>query len=124
MTREQRILELLEILQDSTASVYFVPDVSIVNLIQGRVALVSGIPVVGVCESPLYGIRAWQKRMIDIALSSAVLTLAAPVLTPAPRSVTAATRSLAARSAVTLSSPLLLPTSIVRAAPVRTFEAV
>ena len=80
MTREQRILELLEILQDSTASVYFVPDVSIVNLIQGRVALVSGIPVVGVCESPLYGIRAWQKRMIDIALSSAVLTLAAPVL--------------------------------------------
>ena len=80
MTREQRILELLEILQDSTASVYFVPDVSIVNLIQGRLGLVSGIPVVGVCESPLYGIRAWQKRMFDIALSVILLMLAAPVL--------------------------------------------
>jgi len=57
-----------------------VPDVSIVNLIQGRLALVSGIPVVGVCESPLYGIRAWQKRMFDIALSVILLVLAAPVL--------------------------------------------
>ena len=80
MTREDRILEILEILQNSTASVYFVPDVSIVNLIQGRLAVVSGIPVVGVCESPLYGIRAWQKRMFDIALSSLLLVIAAPLL--------------------------------------------
>lgn len=80
MTRERRILELLEILRDSTASVYFVPDVSIVNLIQGRLALVSGIPVVGVCESPLYGIRAWHKRMFDIVLGSVLLVLAGPVL--------------------------------------------
>jgi putative colanic acid biosynthesis UDP-glucose lipid carrier transferase len=80
MTREQRILEILEILQNSTASVYFVPDVSIVNLIQGRLAVVSGIPVVGVCESPLYGIRAWQKRMFDITLSSVLLVVAAPLL--------------------------------------------
>ena len=79
MTREQRILELLEILQDSTASVYFVPDVSIVNLIQGRLALVSGIPVVGVCESPLHGTRAWRKRMFDIVVGSFLVALATPL---------------------------------------------
>ena len=79
MTRERRILELLEILRDSTASIYFVPDVSIVNLIQGRLALVSGLPVLGVCESPLYGIRAWHKRMFDIVFCSLLLVLAAPL---------------------------------------------
>jgi putative colanic acid biosynthesis UDP-glucose lipid carrier transferase len=80
MTRERRILELLDILRDSTASIYFVPDVSIVNLIQGRLAVMSGLPVLGVCESPLYGIRAWHKRAFDIVFCSLLLVLAAPVL--------------------------------------------
>jgi putative colanic acid biosynthesis UDP-glucose lipid carrier transferase len=80
MAREARILELLELLRDSTASIYFVPDVSVANLIQGRVDLVSGIPVVGVCESPFYGIRGLAKRLCDIVLSSAVLVAILPVL--------------------------------------------
>jgi putative colanic acid biosynthesis UDP-glucose lipid carrier transferase len=80
MAREQRILELMEVLRDSTASVYFVPDVSIVNVIQGRLALVSGIPVVGVCESPLYGMRAWSKRLFDVVFGAILLVLAAPIL--------------------------------------------
>ena len=79
MTREQRILELLEILHDSTASIYFVPDVSIVDIIQGRLALVSGIPVVGVCESPLYGLRGLQKRIFDVVVSSVLILLAVPI---------------------------------------------
>jgi putative colanic acid biosynthesis UDP-glucose lipid carrier transferase len=80
MTREQRILELLEILRDSTVSIYFVPDVSIVNIIQGRVGLVNGMPVVGICESPFYGVHELPKRLLDVGLSSVLLVLAAPVL--------------------------------------------
>src|SRR6185295_8877236 len=45
MAREARILELLETLRDSTASIYFVPDVSVANLIQARIDFVNGIPL-------------------------------------------------------------------------------
>jgi putative colanic acid biosynthesis UDP-glucose lipid carrier transferase len=80
MMREARILELLETLRDSTVSIYFVPDVSVANLIQARVDFVNGIPVVGVCESPFYGIRGLAKRACDIVLSSAMILLLTPVL--------------------------------------------
>ncbi|MEP7243925.1 MAG: undecaprenyl-phosphate glucose phosphotransferase [Gammaproteobacteria bacterium] len=80
MTREARILELLETLRDSTVSIYFVPDVSVANLIQARVDFVNGIPVVGVCESPFYGIRGLAKRSCDILFSSAMILMLSPVL--------------------------------------------
>jgi putative colanic acid biosynthesis UDP-glucose lipid carrier transferase len=79
MTREARILELLETLRDSTVSIYFVPDVSVANLIQARVDFVNGIPVVGVCESPFYGMRGLAKRACDIVVSTAAILLLSPV---------------------------------------------
>jgi putative colanic acid biosynthesis UDP-glucose lipid carrier transferase len=79
MTREARILELLETLRDSTVSIYFVPDVSIANLIQARVDFVNGIPVVGVCESPFYGVRGLAKRACDIVISATAIALLSPV---------------------------------------------
>src|SRR3954468_23891138 len=79
MTREARILELLETLHDSTVSIYFVPDVSVANLIQARVDFVNGIPVVGVCESPFYGARGLAKRACDIVASLAAIVLLSPV---------------------------------------------
>jgi putative colanic acid biosynthesis UDP-glucose lipid carrier transferase len=83
MARESRILDLLESLRDSTVSIYFVPDVSVANLIQGRVDLVNGIPVVGVCESPFYGIRGLAKRLCDILIASAALVALSPILVAA-----------------------------------------
>ena len=62
---QPRIVELLEQLQDSTASLYFVPDVSVANLIQARVDFVNGIPVVGVCESPFYGGRGIARPVVN-----------------------------------------------------------
>ena len=79
MARESRIFDLLESLRDSTVSVYFVPDVSVASLIQGRVDLVNGIPVVGICESPFFGIRGLAKRFCDIVLASAAIVAAAPL---------------------------------------------
>jgi putative colanic acid biosynthesis UDP-glucose lipid carrier transferase len=80
MARESRILDLLESLRDSTVSIYFVPDVSVASLIQGRVDLVNGIPVVGVCESPFFGIRGLTKRLCDILIAGAGVIAAAPLL--------------------------------------------
>jgi putative colanic acid biosynthesis UDP-glucose lipid carrier transferase len=80
MARESRILDLLESLRDSTVSIYFVPDVSVASLIQGRVDLVNGIPVVGVCESPFFGIRGLAKRLCDIVIASTALLLASPIV--------------------------------------------
>jgi len=80
MAREARIFDLLESLRDSTVSIYFVPDVSVASLIQGRVDLVNGIPVVGVCESPFFGIRGLAKRVCDVLLASAAIVVAGPLL--------------------------------------------
>lgn len=80
MSRQRRIVELLNSLQDSTASIYFVPDLSMCDLVQPRFDLLNGIPVVAVCESPFYGLRGAAKRCTDMAIAGLAVILAAPVL--------------------------------------------
>jgi len=80
MTRDQRVLDLLEGLRDSTVSIYFVPDLFAFHLIQGRVDLINGIPLVAVRESPFYGVRALTKRLTDILIAGAATLLLSPVL--------------------------------------------
>jgi putative colanic acid biosynthesis UDP-glucose lipid carrier transferase len=80
MTRHPRILELLEILKDSTVSIYFVPDLFVFDLIQARVHMLNGYPVVAVRESPFFGVRSLIKRLSDIVISSVILLLIWPVL--------------------------------------------
>ena len=46
MASQPRIRALLEALQDTTASVYFVPDLFVTDLIQGRADTVCGLPVI------------------------------------------------------------------------------
>jgi putative colanic acid biosynthesis UDP-glucose lipid carrier transferase len=75
-----RVSQLLESLRDSTASIYFVPDLFLFNLVQARLELLRGIPLVAVCETPFFGMRGLAKRVIDIAISSLGITLSAPVL--------------------------------------------
>jgi putative colanic acid biosysnthesis UDP-glucose lipid carrier transferase len=79
MSPQPRVIELLSSLRDSTASIYFVPDLSVFDLVQPRFDLVDGIPVIAVCESPFYGVRGMAKRASDVAISSAALLLLAPV---------------------------------------------
>ena len=62
MASQPRILSLLDGLRDTTASIYFVPDIFVTDLIQGRVDSVGGLPVVAVCESPFAGIGGVLKR--------------------------------------------------------------
>ena len=77
---QPRIVQLLEELQGTTASIFFVPDVFGTSIIQGRMLDINGVPVVGICESPFTGTNALVKRASDIVLSSVILVLIAPLL--------------------------------------------
>ncbi|HEX8873918.1 MAG TPA: undecaprenyl-phosphate glucose phosphotransferase, partial [Nitrosospira sp.] len=80
MASQPRILHVLDELKDTTASIYFVPDMFITDLIQGRSGSVCGMPVISVCESPFTGSSGLIKRASDIILSLLILTLIAPLL--------------------------------------------
>ncbi|HEY6280514.1 MAG TPA: undecaprenyl-phosphate glucose phosphotransferase [Burkholderiales bacterium] len=80
MASQPRILTLLDELHDTTASIYFVPDIFVTDLIQGRMDSVSGLPVVAVCETPFTGLNGLIKRSSDIVLSLLILALVSPLL--------------------------------------------
>ena len=77
---QPRIVELLEQVQGTTASIFYVPDVFGISIIQGRLRDMNGIPVVGICETPFTGTNDLVKRISDIVLASIILLLIAPVL--------------------------------------------
>jgi putative colanic acid biosynthesis UDP-glucose lipid carrier transferase len=76
----KRVMNLLDDLRDTTASIYYVPDVFVFDLIQARSGEIHGIPVVAMCETPFYGYRGVTKRLTDIGLSVVILLLFLPVL--------------------------------------------
>ncbi|PTR15082.1 putative colanic acid biosynthesis UDP-glucose lipid carrier transferase [Nitrosospira sp. Nsp2] len=80
MASQPRILHVLDELKDTTASIYFVPDMFITDLIQGRSGTVCGTPVISVCESPFTGSNGLIKRVSDIVLSLLILALISPLL--------------------------------------------
>jgi putative colanic acid biosynthesis UDP-glucose lipid carrier transferase len=77
---QPRILALLDELHDTTASIYFAPDIFLFDLIQARMDSIGGIPVVAICETPFWGLDGWVKRASDILLAAAILVLAAPLM--------------------------------------------
>lgn len=77
---QPRIVELLEQVQGTTASLYFVPDVFGISIIQGRLQDMNGVPVVGICETPFTGTNELVKRISDIVLASVILVLISPIL--------------------------------------------
>jgi len=77
---QPRVRALLEDLRDTTASVYFVPDVSAFDPIHAQVSSVAGVPVIAVCESPCYGPAAVLKRVSDVAGAALGLVLLTPLL--------------------------------------------
>ena len=77
---QPRIVELLEQLQGTTASLFFVPDVFGISIIQGRLQDMNGVPVVGICETPFTGTNELAKRLSDVVLASIILIFTAPLL--------------------------------------------
>jgi len=87
-----RIAELLQDLRDTTASIYFVPNLFGFDLVQPRCLEIHGIPALAVCETPHQGMSGLRKRAIDIFLAVIALLLLGPFM-------------LATAVAVKLSSP-------------------
>jgi putative colanic acid biosynthesis UDP-glucose lipid carrier transferase len=75
----QRVMNLLDELRDTTASIYYVPDIFVFDLIQARSGEIQGIPVVAMCETPFYGYRGVTKRLTDLAFAGPILLLCLPL---------------------------------------------
>ena len=80
MRHVQRVLDLLEDLRDTTASIYYVPDIFVFDLIQSRTGEILGMPVVAMCETPFFGYRGVVKRSMDFVVGMIALLMLAPVL--------------------------------------------
>lgn len=81
MAQQPRIMKMLEDLKDSTASIYFVPDIFVTDIINGRFESVAGLPVVAVRDTPFASVvNSAAKRLEDIVLSATALLLLAPFL--------------------------------------------
>jgi putative colanic acid biosynthesis UDP-glucose lipid carrier transferase len=76
----KRVMNLLDDLRDTTASIYYVPDIFVFDLIQARSGEIQGIPVVAMCETPFYGYRGVAKRLTDILFTVAILVMLLPLL--------------------------------------------
>jgi putative colanic acid biosynthesis UDP-glucose lipid carrier transferase len=77
---EARIQSVLDVLADTTVSVYLIPNFHAFESLHSRWSHVAGHTVISVFETPIYGVDGLLKRGIDIALSLIGLILAAPIM--------------------------------------------
>jgi putative colanic acid biosynthesis UDP-glucose lipid carrier transferase len=80
MVAQPRTMKLLDELQDTTASIYFVPDIGRFNLVQTQFDEVGDMPVIAVSETPFTGANALIKRSFDIIVASLLLLMLSPML--------------------------------------------
>ena len=78
MRAEARIRSLIQELQDTTASVYIVPDLFVFQMLNSRWSDIEGVPVVSVFENPLFGVDGVFKRVLDVIVASAALLVTGP----------------------------------------------
>ena len=80
ISAQPRIRKLIDELKDTTASVYFLPDVYVFDLMQARFDTVGGMPVIAISETPFMGFNSVIKRGSDILIGSIILLLLAPLM--------------------------------------------
>lgn len=79
MNEQAKIQNVLRSLNDSTVSVFFVPDLFFVDLmIGGHLTYFEHFPVIALQESPIVGINRLVKRLFDILVSASALVLLFP----------------------------------------------
>lgn len=74
---ENRIKAILADLSDTTASVYFVPDLFVFDLLRANISDLNGIPIISVHDTPFYGVDGMIKRTFDVVVSLIILTIIA-----------------------------------------------
>jgi len=76
----QRVMALVDDLRDTTASIYYAPDIYVFDLIQARTTEIGGIPVIAMCETPFSEFRGISKRIFDLCCSVALLPVLLPLM--------------------------------------------
>ena len=75
-----RTKKVLDQLHDATASIYFIPDIFVFDLIQSKTYDINGIPVVSLCETPFVGFTGVLKHISDFIFASIALILFSPIM--------------------------------------------
>jgi putative colanic acid biosynthesis UDP-glucose lipid carrier transferase len=75
-----RMRDLVHELGDTTASIYYLPDVSGFETVQQRTSEILGFPVVAMCETPFHGYTGLVKRVMDVVIGALAVLLLSPVL--------------------------------------------
>jgi len=82
MEHETAVATLMGGLKDTTACVYFVPNIFLFNLMQARTHEINGVPLLAVWEIPFSDLQSLLKRVIDIAVAGLALICLAPIMIP------------------------------------------
>ncbi len=77
---EEQVKALIHDLSDTTASVFFVPDFFVFEMLQARWTQIDGMPLVSVFDTPFMGVDGWLKRVEDLLISVIALIVTAPLL--------------------------------------------
>ncbi|WP_404787624.1 exopolysaccharide biosynthesis polyprenyl glycosylphosphotransferase [Altericista sp. CCNU0014] len=74
-----KVSQLIHELKDTTACVYFVPNITAFNLMQAKVQDFLGVPLVALSEIPSITPHVVAKRITDIVVAAGTLVLTLPV---------------------------------------------
>jgi putative colanic acid biosynthesis UDP-glucose lipid carrier transferase len=77
MRAEKRIQELIARLSDTTVSIHMVPDFFMFDLMNASWTHIGDLPTVSIFETPFYGVDSWVKRIEDVIISLAILSVIA-----------------------------------------------
>ncbi len=75
MKADKRIKDIVDMLADSTLTVYFIPDLFICDLMKSHWTTLHGMPVVSIYDTPFQGVDGLLKRIFDIVVGSLILSL-------------------------------------------------
>ncbi|NBX77649.1 MAG: undecaprenyl-phosphate glucose phosphotransferase [Proteobacteria bacterium] len=80
MQQEKRIVDLVALLSDTTASVAFVPDIFQFDLMNSSLGELCGVPVITLRDTPFYGWKKLLKRSMDLLFGCVLLMVFSPLL--------------------------------------------
>ncbi len=80
MGKDEGIGSLVEELQDTTASVYFIPSIFVFSLMRRQMQDLNGIPLIAGWDAPFSGVEVLLKRSVDVILASLILVLISPIM--------------------------------------------
>ena len=77
---QDKIEEIIDQLADSAVDIELIPDIFGFELINAKISQIGSLPVIALQASPISGYNAALKRLMDIVVSTAILSITSPLL--------------------------------------------